>query len=91
MPREDEKPSGEMTRREEIEALLFDHLPFHRNLDGDKLDYKKLWKALGMTRQGLNFWFTRERISMNKVTKLTKLRGSTLTADMLLPYTVADE
>lgn len=82
---------GEVSRREEIETLLFDHLPNHRNKANTGLNSKKLWEDLEMTRQGLNFWFTRERIAVTQVKKLIELEGSTLTYELLMPFTVADE
>lgn len=82
---------GDLPKRAQIEELLFDNLPNHRSEDGTKLDVKKLRLDLGLTRQGINFWFTRERISYFKMKDLTQLEGSTLTLEMLLPFTYADE
>ncbi len=80
---------GDISRREQIENLLFKNLPNHRTEDGTKIDTAKLREDLDMTRQGINFWFTRGRISYFKMKELTELDGSTLTLEMLLPFTDA--
>lgn len=80
---------GELTRADQIRELLFEHLPNHRTEDGRRLDNKKVREDLDMTRQAYGNWFTRGRISYLKMTDLTKLEGSTLTLDVLLPFTDA--
>lgn len=80
---------GEVSRREQIETLLFENLPKHRTEDGQKLDLKKLYGDLDMTRQALNFWFVREKISYKKMKELVELDGSTLTYEMIYPFTDA--
>lgn len=81
---------GDVSRREQIEALLAENLPLYCREGTKILDLPKLRKALGLTRQGMNYWFTRENISHRKLKELTELEGSTLTIEMLFPFSVLD-
>lgn len=81
---------GDLDRRGKMEAMFFEHLPNHRLEDGTRISMFKIAQDLEMTRQGVNYWFTREKIGFNQLEKLIRLEGSTLTIEMLYPYSIPE-
>lgn len=65
--------------------LLRDNLPKHRKKDGT-ISLRKIALSLGISRQAVSQWPIRGRIPPNKVNKLIKLPGSTLTQEKLFPF-----
>lgn len=79
----------------ELDDLLFEHLPNHRAERGypsqrRKINTRKIAYDLGISTQAVNYWFQKRRMTWKQVIPLTKLEGSTLTVDMLLPFTIRD-
>lgn len=88
--RKDEEDLIGIDRRTEMETVFSQHLPRHCNVRTQRISVQKLAKALGMTRQAVNYWFAREKLPHQQITKLTKLPGSTLTLEILFPFSVSE-
>ena len=77
----------------ELVDLLYEHLPNHRievlsARQRRKINTQKIAHELGISTQAVNYWFQKRRVTWKQVIPLTKLEGSTLTADMVLPFTI---
>lgn len=77
-----------LDRRSKMELAFTKHLPRYVNKKTERLSVQKLAKALGMTRQAVNYWFLREKLPHNQINKLIALPGSTLTLEILFPFSI---
>lgn len=73
--------------------LLYEHLPNHRleillPRQRRKINIRKIAYELGISTKAVNYWFRERRVTWKQVISLTKLEGSTLTVDMILPFTI---
>lgn len=78
--------------------LLYERLPQHRSaMRGKRLNIQRLGNDLGVTYQTVNSWFSEKRdaschrsyyMPVKWIVPLCQLPESTLTEDILRPYTV---
>lgn len=80
---------AEDERGKQIYQLLVSGLPHYRHIQHPtKLNATRLAEDLGITRQAVNNWFIRGKLSPTKILALTKLPTSKLTLEKLVPYTL---
>lgn len=77
-------------RRSKMEMVFSEHLPKYRNKRSKRISIQKLAKGLNLTRQAVNYWFLRERIPHSQINALISLPGSTLTLDILFPFSLSE-
>lgn len=82
---------GDADRKSTIEALFYENLPKYRGGRDYSVNVPALSKDLQMSRQGVYLWFSRGRISNNKLQELVDLPESTLTLEMLYPLSLREE
>lgn len=70
---------------DKLYAALFEGLPQHRSkVREGRLSLCKIAEDVGISRQAVSSWFTRGKISLQSVTALTGLPGSTLTYEKIV-------
>jgi hypothetical protein len=80
--------TGELDFQKGLHGILWDHLPNHRRAgDGKALDAAKIARDLNISSKAYYAWFQRKRLSHRRIASLTKLEGSTLTVELLFPFT----
>lgn len=77
--------------------VFYDHLPHHRGKQRNRIDIRKIGADLGISFQAVNRWFVLKKASKTGISyylppdwmrPLCNLEGSTLTEEILRPYTV---
>lgn len=70
-----------------LDQVLKEHLPDKFiNPANDRLLEKDIAAEMGMTRQGVNLWFRKNQIPIDKIIDLMKFKGNTLVLEDLAPF-----
>ncbi|HEU02595.1 hypothetical protein LCGC14_0187730 [marine sediment metagenome] len=74
-------------RDSKLYKLFFSHLPNHHSEKNSQvLDCVKIGEDIGITNKAVYKWFVDDIVPGRRVKELIDLDGSTLTAEMLLPF-----
>lgn len=73
-----------------LHEVLKEHLPdkFTNQANGRLLE-KDIATAMGMSRQGVNLWFQKDQIPLDKINRLMSIKGNTLVLEDLAPFCYA--
>jgi hypothetical protein len=76
----------------DLYSLFLEKLPDYVKINSryKYLDVEKIAVDLGLTRQSVYMWFSREKLQPNRAIPLTELPGSELAVDDLLPFVLKD-
>jgi hypothetical protein len=70
-----------------LDEVLRDHLPEEfSNPASNRIIEKDLAHEMQMSRQGINLWFKKNQIPLDKIERLMKIAGCTLTLTDLTPF-----
>ena len=89
MRRESELLALGNARDSKVYRLFLRYLPKHQSPHFDcVLDVSKIAEDIGISDKAIYRWFNDDYIPGGRVYTLINLKGSKLTAEMLLPYTI---